>query len=144
MNEQVAIMQGLWLQANASTEAIPIDCGSVSDARRFRLAMYAAVADAKKPGGVASSALREAAANCQLSFSEDKKTIIVQRKTLSRVMVAAAAALRPEFKLAKSDEEAQIEEMGKRLFEKLDEGQAKPDEAGGQSKNPYAGAMRHG
>lgn len=97
MNEQKAMMQQLWLKAYRADDAIEVPCGNASDAKRFRFAMYDAVKDTRKPGGLVSDELRQAAENCSLSFKEgDGTTIVVRKNILSGIMKSVASILGAE------------------------------------------------
>ena len=83
----VALLQEVWRQGNASPDGFRLPCGSKEDAFTMRQALYNAVRNAKKfPQDYPE--LSQAVTNCEVVHDpKDETTLIVRRKELSPRML---------------------------------------------------------
>lgn len=92
MNDKKAKIHALWRAAYAAAEPTTIDCGTQSNAIRFRLDMYNAVKKVRK-GDEGDAKLREAVENMMLTVDPENKAVIVLRKKLTDLLTQQIDAI---------------------------------------------------
>lgn len=78
----MALYQEAWRRAGAG-EVIRIECGSAQEAVRVRLALYRAVKEARRPGGLADEVLKRAVENSSVQLEGAGKTTVAVRPNLA-------------------------------------------------------------
>lgn len=128
MDEQKALLQGLWRKAFSQDEPLAIPCKTASNATRMRFALYNAVRGVRTGKDKVDDLLRRATENCSISFDpEDKSILIMQKKIMTEMMQTVAEILGDTPELKKSDEQMEAEASLALLTKKLNEG-VSPDQ----------------
>lgn len=123
MDEQKALLQGLWRKAFSQDEPLAIPCKTASNATRMRFALYNAVRGVRTGKDKVDDLLRRATENCSISFDpEDKSILIMQKKIMTEMMQTVAEILGDTPELKKSDEQMEVEASLALLTKKLNEG----------------------
>lgn len=123
MDEQKALLQGLWRKAFGQDEPLTIPCKTASNATRMRFALYNAVRGVRTGKDKVDDLLRRATENCSIGFDpEDKSILIMQKKVMTEMMQTVAGILGDAPELKKSDEQMEAEASLALLTKKLNEG----------------------
>lgn len=123
MDEQKALLQGLWRKAFGQDEPLEIPCKTASNATRMRFALYNAVRGVRTGKDKVDDLLRQAAENCSIGFHPEDKTILVMhRKVMTEMMQTIAGILGDSPELKKTDEQMEVEASQALLMKKLSEG----------------------
>lgn len=120
MDKQKALLQGLWRKAVGTEETLRVPCQTESNAKRLRFALYNAVRDVRVGKVEGDETLKEAIANCTISFDpEDKSVVLIQQKVMMDLMQVVAGVVGDAPGLQKTEEEMAMEASQARLMEKL-------------------------
>ena len=123
MDEQKALLQGLWRKAFGQDEPLAIPCKTASNATRMRFALYNAVRGVRTGKDKVDDLLRQATENCSIGFDpEDKSILIMQRKVMTEMMQTVAGILGDAPELRKSEEQMEAEASLALVTKKLSEG----------------------
>ena len=123
MDEQKALLQGLWRKAFGQDEPLTIPCKTASNATRMRFALYNAVRGVRTGKDKVDDLLRRATENCSIGFDpEDKSILIMQKKIMTEMMQTVAGILGDTPELRKTDEQMEVEASQALLMKKLNEG----------------------
>ena len=87
------IMLSIWREAGRDAKGVTIPCSTEANAKRMRFALYNAVKPVKAGRLAADSALKEAITTCSLSFTEDKKGLVIRPKVATELSQALLGAL---------------------------------------------------
>jgi len=140
MDNAQAIMQELWRAANTRPEGITIPCPNEQQAISLRFALYNSVKRARSGRDTVDDKLKEALANCSISFTPDKCGLVIKQKAsmgmLPQLLVLLGGTV-PE-----ASEVVQAKESAARIMEQLAALQEPaPTEATPAKLNPYG--LRH-
>lgn len=120
MDEQKALLHGLWRKAAQSDGPIELPCQTESNAKRMRFALYNAVRDVRSGKTEGDSALKDAIANCTIGFgAKDKSILVIQRKVMLDLMQMVAGVVGDAPGLRKTEEDMAMEASQARLMDKL-------------------------
>lgn len=120
MDEQKALLQGLWRKAFSQDDPVAIPCRTVSNAARLRFAIYNSVRGVRDGKVKVDEALREAVANCSVGYLDgDKTTLVLHKKVLTELMQVVTEIVGTAEGTLKSPEDMEMEASQKLLMEKL-------------------------
>ena len=137
MDEQKALLQGLWRKAMLQDEPVEVPCKTASNATRLRFSLYNAVRDVRSGKAEVDKALRQAVDNCSIGFSPDDKSILViQKKVMTDLMQTISGLVGDDPMLKKSPEDLAMEASQSKLMEKL--------QAQSETPTPSAAALGQG
>lgn len=88
------IMLSIWREAGKSPEGITIPCSTEGNAKRMRFALYNAVKPIKTGKLPGDGQLKQAIATCSLSFTPDKRGLVIRPKITTELNQSLLAALR--------------------------------------------------
>lgn len=111
MDEQKALLQGLWRKAFRQDTPLEIPCKSETNARKMRFALYNAVRGVKTGKEKVDENLKEAVENCSVGFAPDDKTrLVIQRKVMTEMMQIVSEILGEDATVCvKTEKEMEVE-----------------------------------
>lgn len=124
MDEQRAKLQGLWRKAYREEFPVKIPCKTASAATKLRFAMYESVRAFRRGTAQPDEELGLAIQNCQLSFDEaDRSILVICRKTATELMAEIDKVLGGDPTLIVGQEEIEAQGMMERLTKKIATGE---------------------
>lgn len=125
LTDEKAVMQGLWRKALGEPKGLTIPCTTEAQAQRLRFALYNGVRAFRKGQATPDERLAQALAELTISFTPDKKGLIIGPKAATGMMPQLLALLGgvPET-VSELQEEKDAAESAQRLMQML--AQAEP------------------
>lgn len=122
MDQQKALLQGLWRKAQKQGTPLEIPCKTQANATRMRFALYNAVRGVRAGKEGVDDLLQEAIDNCTVGFGkEDRSIVVIQHKIMTDLMQVVTSIMQDEDQIVKVSADILIEESQELLLKKLQE-----------------------
>lgn len=129
LTDEKAVMQGLWRKALGEPKGLTIPCTTEAQAQRLRFALYNGVRAFRKGQATPDERLAQALAELTISFTSDKRGLIIGPKASTGMMPELLALLgEVPASVGELQQEQAAQESAERLMRMLaqDSGQPQP------------------
>lgn len=138
MNQEKSALQEVWRTARKSEQPTVFNCGTESNAKRFRFALYNAIKGVRRGTEIADPELKDAIDNVSISFDkEDRSKILLAPKIMSSMMQQVMQVIGKKADELIDSEAAGANDAINRILQKNKEVAFDPNLPKGRPDTPY-------